>query len=724
MKTIYQFSLVLLIVATVFFGCSNPNSPQTNGQKSITSFEFRKSINPTLPSDISGTIIGTRIEVTVPETISVNTLIATFVSTGKAVTIDSKPQTSGTTVNDFSQAVVYRVTAEDNSVVDYTVTVRRVAEYKPITLQFTGYTWDSTRTDSDLFHDVFGAYVDNRTLYVFTSVGLAVSTNGGRTWRYITDKNGLSSNTIYCMLIHDGVMYIGTDNGLNVSKDGGNTFITWTTANGLSDNAIRYLKVYNGELYVGTENMVSVTTDGTSWRILGANFQEKKIRGIYYDGSRLYIGTTSGMYISTDMGNTFTRRKFPTNLSIVSDIEGYSDTLYVGTTEGLMISKDGGTTIIPKTNADGLAADFVNDIAIDPDGNLYVVSIWGDLSISNDGGSTWHNKTTDDGIVDSQMCAVSYFNGSLYIATSGGLSVSTDHGNTFSNYYTKNAIPAEYVYDVATRGGKIYIATDAGLAVSADGGMSWRNYTMADGLVANFLTCLAVTDTAIYVGTTKGVSISYDDCRTWTHRLTYDKTSDNKSFNVNHISVKGGKSYAGTFDGLLVSDDDFATYSIKTTASGLGANQVNSICVTDGAIYVATNNGMSISRDSGNTFSNERGKLNHPYIYDVLAQDGAVYVCTYYSLNVSTDDCQTFTKWVGSCGNDSYACNSAIQIHDSIFYLATMANGLYVTNNQGSSYFHFNENNGMVSDGAYRLLIADNHLYVAGQGGLSIAELH
>lgn len=66
---------------------------------------------------------------------------ATFTTTGISVTVGATPQVSGTTANDFTNPVVYTVTAADGSTQDYTVTVGVLLDFvQPIdiTLNSTG----------------------------------------------------------------------------------------------------------------------------------------------------------------------------------------------------------------------------------------------------------------------------------------------------------------------------------------------------------------------------------------------------------------------------------------------------------------------------------------------------------------------------------------------------------------------------------------------------------
>ena len=86
----------------------------------ITAFSFEG-----LDPPVSGTIdeAAHTIALSVPSDIDLSALVATFTTTGLAVSVAGLPQVSGVTVNDFTDPVTYRVTGGDASAQDYVVTV-------------------------------------------------------------------------------------------------------------------------------------------------------------------------------------------------------------------------------------------------------------------------------------------------------------------------------------------------------------------------------------------------------------------------------------------------------------------------------------------------------------------------------------------------------------------------------------------------------------------------
>ncbi len=96
----------------------------SSAAKAITAFSFQGLTPP-----VTGVIneAAHTIALTVPPAADVHALVATFTTTGAAVAVGGTPQVSGTTANDFSSPVTYRVTATDASTQDYVVTVRGLA---------------------------------------------------------------------------------------------------------------------------------------------------------------------------------------------------------------------------------------------------------------------------------------------------------------------------------------------------------------------------------------------------------------------------------------------------------------------------------------------------------------------------------------------------------------------------------------------------------------------
>jgi CubicO group peptidase (beta-lactamase class C family) len=102
-----------------------PVTINKSSAKSMMSFAFLKALNPSLPNDVNGTILGNKISVNMLIGFATG-LIATFSSSPKSsVYVTNVAQQTGVTANDFSYTVDYTVKAEDSSTFVYSVDIQR-----------------------------------------------------------------------------------------------------------------------------------------------------------------------------------------------------------------------------------------------------------------------------------------------------------------------------------------------------------------------------------------------------------------------------------------------------------------------------------------------------------------------------------------------------------------------------------------------------------------------
>jgi hypothetical protein len=108
---------IVAIGTTMLVTSCSPTAPKSS-DKEITAF----SISSPVATGIIDTAEKT-ITVLVPRGTDLKALVVTFSTTGAKVSVGSIDQASGVTANDFTAPIVYTVTAEDNSTVNYTVTI-------------------------------------------------------------------------------------------------------------------------------------------------------------------------------------------------------------------------------------------------------------------------------------------------------------------------------------------------------------------------------------------------------------------------------------------------------------------------------------------------------------------------------------------------------------------------------------------------------------------------
>ncbi len=123
---------ILIICTPLIFGnCKKreapPPPPKKSSEKNIYSFTFYKSDNPLLSQDVAGIISNDTISFTLSSSADTAHLIPTILYKGVSLKPSSK------TVEDFSNPVVYTVTAEDGSSIAYKTVSRILSDEKRIT---------------------------------------------------------------------------------------------------------------------------------------------------------------------------------------------------------------------------------------------------------------------------------------------------------------------------------------------------------------------------------------------------------------------------------------------------------------------------------------------------------------------------------------------------------------------------------------------------------------
>jgi len=253
-----KLSLIALCLLFLIIGCTS-NSDENN-----TSPETAKSITAFSLNGVEGTIDQTdkTIAVTMPTGTDVTALVATFTTTGASVEVNSTVQTSETTPNNFTDPVVYTVTAADSSTQDYTVTVTVVAKSitffslngtqgaidqaaKTITVAMpTGtdltalvatFTTTGTQVDIDGTKQISGTTANNFTApVVYTVTGIDSTTQDYTVTVTNEPVNELATAVRISMTpytpSHPGVLCTATGyvtGNIDVTDMDGNTYVEW-----------------------------------------------------------------------------------------------------------------------------------------------------------------------------------------------------------------------------------------------------------------------------------------------------------------------------------------------------------------------------------------------------------------------------------------------------------------------------------------------------------------
>lgn len=180
LKSRNLFYTTFLLISFLLVSCNNENEPTnvTFEGPEITSFSFLISDNPSLDNDIYFNIQENTISGRIPINGDIENLVASFDHNGVSVIVDGINQTSGSSRNNFSQAITYTVITNDNQQESYEVRAKYFTGLPIFYIDTNGIPID-TKEDYILGSaSVFGGldYNDN------TSSAMGIRGRGHSTW--------------------------------------------------------------------------------------------------------------------------------------------------------------------------------------------------------------------------------------------------------------------------------------------------------------------------------------------------------------------------------------------------------------------------------------------------------------------------------------------------------------------------------------------------------------
>jgi photosystem II stability/assembly factor-like uncharacterized protein len=368
-----------------------------------------------------------------------------------------------------------------------------------------GATWQDI--SSGLPNGAFNFLHYQEQLFVSTVNGVYKSTDFGSSW---TDA-GLGIYRIYGLEISGDTLYAGSSgSGLFRSTDLGNS---WQSV-GLSDKWIYDVKVFNDNIFVGTNfvGMFKTTNSGLNWELINNGINGMPVNSFVQTNSALIAGAFGGLFISTDMGNSWQDKgkNFPT----------------ISTQPGL-----GGSHL-------------VYDVTVDTVSNIIYAGGLGAVYKSIDNGDNW-NLVGQSSLGSGRIEAldVSYINPNE-IKVFAGLGTGSDSiGLHYSvnqglNWRLENfGLQYPYILDTEIKKNFIYAgggySVNGGVRRSSDNGMSWQiinngfpSEIEVEALFALNNNIFAATNSGVFRSTNNGDNWSL----VWNNGNVTGLTSDSKNY--------------------------------------------------------------------------------------------------------------------------------------------------------------------------------------------------
>ncbi len=171
--------------------------------------------------------------------------------------------------------------------------------------------------------------IDGSSIYIGSNKGLLYSGNGGDSWEFI-----ITGNTNY-ITSNGSTVYVCNNKGLLTGR--GNKFekITADSINIISAALV------GGDVFAltGDNGVLRISGNGSPRQVKG-NEKDEEMTMLFAEGSTLYGGTLSGMYVVSGNYNDWTRREL--NGSDINGMAALDGIIYAGTENGIFYSAVGG----------------------------------------------------------------------------------------------------------------------------------------------------------------------------------------------------------------------------------------------------------------------------------------------------------------------------------------------------------------------------------------------
>jgi len=246
---------------------------------------------------------------------------------------------------------------------------------------------------------------------------------------------------------------------------------------------------------------------------------------------------------------------------------------------------------------DGLADQFVYDIAEDSKGNYWIATWSGVNFVPNgdlDDAAGWKTYTvanTDGGLPNDWVYGVEAGkNGEIWFATEGGLA-RLDNDRKWSNWQHKDGLGASYEKvkdDIAytndpAKTSKHHASQKAEQGIGED---------IEVGFNPNYIVSMVISDDGTVWCGTWGGGLSHFDGNKWTTYTTKEGLPGNHVFMLN--KGKDGNLWIGTNKGLARFKEDGDGFVVFTKAQGLFADNVFSMAeADDGSLWVGSFGGVA-----------------------------------------------------------------------------------------------------------------------------------
>lgn len=452
-------------------------------------------------------------------------------------------------------------------------------------------------------------------LLAVTNKALYISTNNGLNWENKFGEVFSRRQISFLQFNGDGSKaYLGLpDACILVSNDMGDS---WQLLAPTDYFKLQSFAINGGTFFISSQDGgIKISTDnGVSWNRYGNGipYQNINVTVLHSAGSRVFAGTTGGLYVTTDLGQNWTKLQLSQEILSVNTLVSAEGKIYAGTSEGLYESENEGVSWTKLTQ------NRENINVLDVQGsNIYAGSSASGFLYSNDRGLTW--KQSNRHFSNVSVYSLLIRNNNLFSGTGNGVYHSSDNGESW--YQVNKSLQNTFVQAMAGNSNYIFAGTKDGVFRSPDSGKSWMRINT--GLMNVDIHALIVKGDNIFAGNNLGVFLAANNSREW-KQVT---SSISSALKVQSLASDGSAIYAGTQEQgeVYVSDDNGTSWT--KISSGLPVSSILALGASGSVLYAGTQgNGLYISHDSGQSWQKSAGIPGTAVIQSIVAKPSGAFI--------------------------------------------------------------------------------------------------
>jgi len=400
-------------------------------------------------------------------------------------------------------------------------------------------------------------YSINQGTYLFGFGGNTVLAIPGGAHVYISNDKGATWSDKYldyfvstnAGAVYNNKIYVGTwGHGVYVSSNGGDSWKRITDPL-LSNGYISYIGINGSSIYVCADGVGVVVSndDGATWANLSAGLNDNNFTTMHFSTNKAFTGTSSGIYSSDDNGKTWNSSNNGIKANIITAFAKNKDNFFLGTNHGLLTSNDYGLTWQLQS---ALISKSIKSIFTEND-NVFIGTTNG-IFYSSNNGTTWVSR----GLSGNSYIIYDFakYENNYLAATNGGVFLTDNLG---ASWTVKTSGWPNIHVSLKVNEGIIYSGSINGAIFSSDGCKTWNNWTSLNNYTGNeTINSFTFIGDNYFVNTSyQGIYQSKNKGVNWEKMFIYP----------NSMTVCKDTLYLGTSDGLLSSSDYGANYNKMDT---------------------------------------------------------------------------------------------------------------------------------------------------------------